>query len=108
METKTCSTCGQEKSVSQFELRNPKTGRRRGQCNACRYQQSSEYQASYRLTKPSQVYRGLVDTSKCALCDFPYPDVHHLNHNHDDNRPENLVALCPNHHRLVHVGDLVL
>jgi hypothetical protein len=28
--------------------------------------------------------------------------VHHVNFNHYDNRPENLVPLCPTHHQYVH------
>ena len=28
--------------------------------------------------------------------------VHHYNGNHDDDRIENLVPLCPTHHQYVH------
>jgi len=31
--------------------------------------------------------------------------VHHINHNHSDNRPENLVPLCPNHHEMLHSNE---
>jgi hypothetical protein len=40
---------------------------------------------------------------KCVCCDEKnVVEVHHLNENHDDNRPKNLVPLCPTHHRYVH------
>ena len=29
-------------------------------------------------------------------------EVHHYNENHEDNRPENLVPICPTHHRYIH------
>lgn len=38
---------------------------------------------------------------KCLLCEWDKNiDVHHINGVHTDNRLENLVPLCPNHHRM--------
>lgn len=39
---------------------------------------------------------GFVPEHRCQL------DVHHINGNHQDNRPENLTTLCANCHRLHH------
>lgn len=40
---------------------------------------------------------------KCVCCDeINMVEVHHLNENRNDNRPENLVPLCPTHHRYMH------
>lgn len=40
---------------------------------------------------------------KCLVCEESnVVAVHHLNENHDDNRPENLVPLCPTHHHYMH------
>lgn len=40
---------------------------------------------------------------KCLVCNEQnVVAVHHLNENHKDNRPENLVPLCPTHHQYVH------
>ncbi len=40
---------------------------------------------------------------KCVICGFDkIVDVHHLNEDHNDNRPENLIPLCPNHHEMYH------
>ena len=40
---------------------------------------------------------------KCIVCgEEKIVAVHHVNENHKDNRPENLVPLCPTHHQYVH------
>ena len=40
---------------------------------------------------------------KCIVCDeVNVVAVHHVNENHYDNRPENLVPLCPTHHQYMH------
>lgn len=40
---------------------------------------------------------------KCVVCGFDtIVEVHHINEIHSDNRIENLVFLCPNHHRMYH------
>lgn len=40
---------------------------------------------------------------KCVVCgEQNIVAVHHFNENHDDNRPENLVPLCPTHHEYIH------
>jgi len=43
-------------------------------------------------------------TKECAICKFnKVVDLHHIDHNHSNNSIENLVGLCPNHHKLIHV-----
>jgi hypothetical protein len=48
--------------------------------------------------------RGLI--TKCEKCGYSeHPEilgVHHINHDHSDNRIENLIVLCPNCHSLEH------
>ena len=40
---------------------------------------------------------------KCVICGFDkIVEVHHLDENHNNNEPTNLVPLCPNHHQMVH------
>jgi hypothetical protein len=34
----------------------------------------------------------------CAICGQPNPQLHHIDENHDNNEPSNLLPLCPNHH----------
>lgn len=40
---------------------------------------------------------------KCIICgEDNTVDVHHLDRNRENNTPENLVPLCPTHHRYMH------
>ena len=40
---------------------------------------------------------------ECIICgEDKIVAVHHANENHDDNRVENLVPLCPTHHQYMH------
>ena len=40
---------------------------------------------------------------KCVICgENKIVTVHHMNENRNDNRPENLVPLCPTHHQYFH------
>lgn len=40
---------------------------------------------------------------KCVVCgEDKVVEVHHYNEVHTDNRPENLVPLCPTHHQYMH------
>ncbi len=34
----------------------------------------------------------------CAICGQPNPQLHHIDEDHDNNDPSNLLPLCPNHH----------
>lgn len=40
---------------------------------------------------------------KCIVCGFnKIVEVHHLDHDRNNNVKENLVPLCPNHHMMIH------
>tara|TARA_R110002074_G_scaffold325645_2_gene495943 strand:- start:956 stop:1408 length:453 start_codon:yes stop_codon:yes gene_type:complete len=40
---------------------------------------------------------------ECAICGFnKVVAVHHIDENHNNNDPKNLIPLCPNHHEMVH------
>ena len=48
---------------------------------------------------------------ECIICgEFRIVAVHHMNEDHGDNRPENLVPLCPTHHTYMHskYKDMIL
>lgn len=79
-----CIRCGKEREFSNFVL-----------CKRCR-----DYALSIQKSPYAQ-YR-----KECAICGFEYSDVHHLDGNHNNNEPSNLISLCPNHHRMVHWGLL--
>lgn len=40
---------------------------------------------------------------KCCICEFDHIiEVHHMDCNKNNNNPNNLIPLCPNHHRMFH------
>jgi hypothetical protein len=40
---------------------------------------------------------------KCVVCGFDkIVAVHHIDENKQNNNPQNLIPLCPNHHEMVH------
>lgn len=42
-------------------------------------------------------------SKKCCICGFEHiVEVHHMDCNKQNNNPENLIPLCPNHHRMFH------
>jgi hypothetical protein len=41
-------------------------------------------------------------TKSCEVCGFDkVVDLHHLDRNKENNQKDNLVGLCPNHHRMI-------
>jgi len=45
--------------------------------------------------------------NECIICGYKAStDVHHWDKDKRNNKPNNLVLLCPNHHREVHLGIL--
>ena len=47
------------------------------------------------------LYRKLV--KECTICSFDkIVDIHYLDHNHKNSSENNLVGLCPNHHKMLH------
>jgi hypothetical protein len=56
------------------------------------------------LKRYNSKYRTLcfsVYPVKCALCDFDkIVEVHHIDENHNNNDIDNLIPLCPNHHKM--------
>lgn len=45
-------------------------------------------------------------TEKCVICGFDkIVDLHHVDLNHNNNSPDNLAGLCPNHHKMIHHRD---
>jgi len=42
-------------------------------------------------------------TKHCILCGFDkVVDLHHLDKDRKNNSEENMIGLCPNHHRMIH------
>lgn len=43
---------------------------------------------------------------ECIICGWSISvDSHHIDENHNNNDPDNLVFLCPNHHRMAHLKE---
>ena len=61
------------------------------------------YRAKKKISK-RQTYRDICFEHwphKCALCDWTIClDVHHIDDDHTNNDPKNLVPLCQNHHTM--------
>jgi len=50
------------------------------------------------------LYRKL--TKECLVCGFNAAvDLHHLDHNKKNSSETNLVGLCPNHHKMIHMVE---
>ena len=74
---------------------------------SCANAQGGKGRKKMLLEKGKLTYRAIalmhIKEKKCAACGFDkIVEVHHLDENHDNNLPENLVLLCPNHHRMWH------
>lgn len=42
-------------------------------------------------------------TKECVVCNFDkVVDLHHLDEDHKNNDLNNLIGLCPNHHKMLH------
>lgn len=42
-------------------------------------------------------------TEKCLVCGFDkVMELHHVDENHKNNSKDNLIGLCPNHHKMLH------
>jgi len=45
-------------------------------------------------------------TKECVSCSFnKIVDVHHIDENNKNNSKSNLIGLCPNCHKLIHMGQ---
>lgn len=60
---------------------------------------SDNYKRRYKLDL--EIYKKL--TKVCVVCGFDkIVDLHHIDHNKENNSNKNLVGLCPNHHKMIH------
>ena len=123
--SKLCAYC--KKSLSPGNLsrhekackENPENHRLCPACNqkskfsgvTCSYSCSNTYFRSGRdnpNSKPDEEssYRTIAfryHENKCIICgEYKITSVHHYDHDHNNNSPENLVVLCPTHHQYVH------
>ena len=101
----TCKACNKEFEVKEREKLFPSREQyfcSRGCSNTIGGKAKSEkhhYDGVARYTTVAWRYH----EKKCLVCEESnVVAVHHLNEVHSDNRPENLVPLCPTHHQYMH------
>lgn len=100
---KICPICNKEFFYLPIKNKKEKTTCSRSCANT--YFRSGKNAANYKEDEDSQ-YKVLLyryHEKKCVVCgESKIIACHHYNDNHDDNRPENLVPLCPTHHCYIH------
>jgi hypothetical protein len=51
-----------------------------------------------------EVYKKI--TKSCVICGFDKAvDLHHLDKNKKNNSESNMIGLCPNHHKMIHMAE---
>jgi hypothetical protein len=107
---KTCDICREKKKESMRKLRINRL--KLGLCQ-CGKPVESGYTQCYQCRRNRELnqspYRAIINTSECKICGFSVlVHVHHIDGDHENNNPNNLIALCPNHHATAHAGMLDL
>jgi predicted class III extradiol MEMO1 family dioxygenase len=70
--------------------------------------ENSNWKGGYSLHYAKNVATRHFKKNECAVCGYKIStDVHHWDKNKKNNNPDNLVLLCPNHHREVHLRLLI-
>ena len=78
----------------------------KGLCSGCFnstffIERTRELNAKKRHNIDVETYREV--TQSCSVCRFDkIVDIHHLDHDHENNASDNLTGLCPNHHKMLH------
>ena len=93
--TKICKRCNRELPMHA-----------KGLCGGCynfvfHIDRNKEWNYQKRLNLSMEQYKKI--TNKCLICGFDkIVDLHNLDENNKNNSEENLIGLCPNHHRMLH------
>jgi hypothetical protein len=70
------------------------------------YFRSGENNPNWKSEKSEWGYRKVCFSKwkkQCIICGFDkVVEVHHLDENHNNDSENNLVPLCPNHHKMIH------
>ncbi|MBR9704184.1 hypothetical protein GOV12_02140 [Candidatus Pacearchaeota archaeon] len=63
----------------------------RAKADQCKRDHNIDYETYKKITK------------NCLICGFDkVVDLHHLDNKHENNNLNNLIGLCPNHHKMLH------
>lgn len=111
--TLSCGNCSKETKRTKAEYEKSKSGdvycsrSCATSMNNKRYK-SGENNPNYESGQGSYRKRAIAHYgAKCEVCDYNVElvlQVHHLDHNRDNNEVENLIVLCPTHHVEHHAG----
>ncbi len=67
--------------------------------------ENSNWRGGYSLHFAKNLAIRTFKKNECMVCGYEIStDVHHWDGNKKNNKPDNLVLLCPNYHREVHLG----
>lgn len=93
-----CKNCGEKKEHQAH-----------GICRNCYikkyYKENPDRYKEHQVKKLHNIEFGLWKeiTALCTICGFDKViDLHHIDGTHANNSRENLIGLCPNHHRMIH------
>lgn len=93
-----CKRCGREK-----------INHSKGYCNPCYsflFHYDNIKKHNYRKWHNIGLEQYKKVTENCQICGFDkVVELHHLDKNHKNNSEFNLVGLCPNHHKMIHMFD---
>ncbi|MBU1111519.1 MAG: HNH endonuclease [archaeon] len=81
----------------------------KGMCKLCvtklfHYDHIKSYNVRKYHNISLELYKKIA--TECIICGFnKIIELHHLDDNRDNNSPNNLIPLCPNHHKMLHHQD---
>lgn len=104
-----CDTCYKKYGAPQIickKCNQITTHYAKGMCRNC-WQKDEYYdkikESNIRRWHNISLNRWKQITSKCFLCDFDKViELHHIDGDKKNNSDDNLIGLCPNHHRMIH------
>ncbi len=107
-----CSTCYKKnhwkpRIIICKRCRKEKPHHQKGYCNNCSnllFHYDHIKRHNYRKWHNIDLETHRKITAMCIICGFDkIVDLHHLDRDHKNNNPSNLVGLCPNHHKMSHM-----
>ena len=108
---KMCCTCYKKLFWKPKKIICKRCGRYRnlhakGLCGGCynttfhlEYNKNKNYEKYHNISP--QLYKKI--TKSCIVCNFnKFVELHHIDCNRHNNSEDNMVGLCPNHHKMLH------
>lgn len=68
-------------------------------------EKNSNWKGGYSLHYAKNLAKRHFQKNECLICGYKIStDVHHWDRNKNNNKQNNLILVCPNHHREIHLG----